>query len=157
MLSLCGMKTQQMHTGRTNAPSWALTAVALLGLIGLAHGQGDQLSELTPVPMRSMVAEPRQAIAGPAPYHVPVKITDDGGQGDEHTATAQLVLVFESEGPRSITVEVFDEQGRKVRRSVLTAKPGGNALAVDVANLREGRYVARITEGESGRVVRFHR
>ena len=86
-----------------------------------------------------------------------MKITDDGGQGDQGAATAQLIIAFESEHPRLITVEVFDENGRKVRSSVLTSKPGRNALAVDVADLREGRYVARITEGEGCRVVRFHR
>jgi hypothetical protein len=44
-----------------------------------------------------------------------------------------------------------------VSQRTLTAKPGRNALAMDVSDLREGRYVARISEGNGGRVVRFHR
>jgi|GEM_PF-2825461 len=158
MLSLCGMKTQQMYTARNwDWPSWALTAVALLGLMGLAYGQGDQLSTLTPLPARSTAAEVRKRAPELAPTKVPVQITDDGRQGDERSATAQLIFAFTSEDAHSITVDVLDESGRVVSQRTLTAKPGRNALAMDVSDLREGRYAARITQGDGGRVVRFHR
>lgn len=153
--SLCGMKTKQMHTDRPLGRKMrAMAVVALLGLAGLVHGQAEALSELAPARARAVRA-PQPAPAMPS--HVPVKVTDDGRQGDGRLATAQLIFALESEHPRSITVDVLDERGRVVRRRTLTAKPGRRALAMDVADLRGGRYVARIMEGEVGRVVRFHR
>lgn len=129
--------------------------MALLGA-SLAFGQGDLLSEFTALPERSLVTENRSR---PAASHAPApaRITDDGQQGEGYTATAQLIFAFESGHPRSISVEVFDERGRKVRSSILTSRPGRNALAMDVADLHAGGYVARVSEGNGARVVRFHR
>src|SRR5690606_12471902 len=108
-------------------------AMALLGT-SLAFGQGELLSELTAAPTRSQITETRSpAHVGPA--EAQVRISDDGQRGDGHMATAQLIFAFESGHPRSISVEVFDERGRKVRSSILSARPGRNALAVDVADL----------------------
>ncbi len=158
MLSLCGMKTQQMYIAHyRDWSSWALTAVAVLGLMGLAFGQGEPLSELTPLPSRSAVAEVRLPVPELVPTKVPVKITDDGRQRDERSATAQLIFAFTSEHAHSIIVDVLDESGHVVSQRTLSAKPGRNALAMDVSDLREGRYVALISEGDGGRLVRFYR
>ncbi|MBP8823520.1 MAG: hypothetical protein KBH07_07740 [Flavobacteriales bacterium] len=129
--------------------------MAVMGLQGLAQGQGLAL-----LPHRS--GEP--AFSTPALVHRPspvapsfTAITDDGGNGDEYTSTSQLIIALESDRRRSITVEVFNELGRTMRSAVLTAWPGRNALALDVAGLHEGRYVAVMQEGASARVVRFRR
>lgn len=135
----------------------AFTAVALLGVVGMAYGQGEPLSQLNPVPVRSPSTEVPPVAMDPVPYTAPVRITDDGRQGDQRGSTNQLILAFASDRAHAITVEVFDEQGRRVQRSVLRSKPGKSALAMNVAALREGRYVAQITEGAGGRTVRFQR
>ena len=157
MLSLCGMKKQQKYTNLNNLRAWALTALALPGLIGLAYGQGEPLSELAPLAMNTVLPQAGQSVPSESPSQLPVRITDDGRGGDGAMATAQLILAFESKDTRSIAVDVLDERGHLVRKRILAGKPGKNALTVDLADLREGRYVARITEGAGIRMVRFHR
>ncbi len=155
---LCGMKTKQMKTKeRRNSPVLALTALALLGLTTFGYGQGEPLCDLaTGTTLLEMKELPR-VMLNASPKRVPVKITDDGRQGDERAVTAQLIFAFASERVRSVIVDVFDEQGHKVRQQTLTSRPGRSALAMDVEGLREGRYVARLREGESAKMVRFQR
>ncbi len=84
-------------------------------------------------------------------------ITDDGGSGNARRSVAQLIFALESDRRRTITVEVYNEQGCPMQRTVLTALPGRNALAMNVDRLREGRYVALMHDGVNARIVRFRR
>lgn len=157
--SLCGMKTQHMQMKRNFGLAWSLTALALLGPMGLAFGQGEPLSMATTQPIWVDPTVPHFAVpvVERRPSHAPARLTDDGWAGDPRTVTTQLVFAFESGHPRSLAVDVLDEHGRVVYRCTLNAKAGRNALAMDVSGLQQGRYVARITEGQAGRLVRFRR
>lgn len=151
------MKTQHMQFQRKDRPWRALSAVALFGLMHLAYGQGEPLSELTLSPAHATVHGARPGAKGREVVPVAMAITDDGNREDRAMATTQLILAFESGRARAFGLEVLDERGRVVRRWNLSGRPGKNALAVDVSGLPEGRYVALFTEGQAGRLVRFRR
>lgn len=131
--------------------------MVLMGLTGFTNGQGEPLCDLTSGTVLLEMKESPRVMVNASPERVPLKITDDGRQGAERVATAQLIFAFEGERVRSVIVDVFDEQGRTVRQQTLTSRPGRSALAMDVEGLREGRYVARVREGERVKMVRFQR
>lgn len=157
MMSLCGMRTTAYHPDRKALLSWTFLAIAALGSFGSSYGQGEPLTAIAEAPAITHVAKATQPLVTLAPGHQTVGITDDGHQGDERWATSQLIFAFECEHPRSVTVDLFNEQGLQVGSSRLMPMPGRKVLALDVAHLREGRYAARITEGGGAKVVRFHR
>ena len=144
---------------RQSWPSWLLTAVALLGLMGLAYGQGEALSEAAPGPLDPSAAQAVDApvLSEPAGVMVPVVITDDGRRGDELLEARQLIIALTAERTRSIGVDLLDERGRVVRSCALEVRAGRRALVVDVSALAKGRYAARITGGDATTVVRFTR
>lgn len=153
------MKTQlELRTERPGGwPAWLLTLIALVGLLGLANAQDGALADADPR-IGDRVHGPERSttpVLGSVP--VLVRITDDGRHGDERTLTTQLIFALECDRPRSITVAVYNERGQAMQQAVLRARPGRNAMALDVAHLREGRYVALMHEGENARVVRFRR
>lgn len=155
-LSLCGTEpTKNEMENRQTWPSWVLTAVALLGLVGLAFGQGEPLSATASGPQFAEAADLARPVDAPAEHAVPASITDDRDRGDERLEARQLIIALTAECDRTIPVDVLDERGRIVRRCVLQAQAGRRALALDVSVLAHGRYVARI--GGSGQVVRFIR
>lgn len=136
---------------RPTWPSWLLTAMALLGLVGLACGQGEPLSELATAPALTTI----QGTEVPGIPTAPAQsITDDGRGGDEWLEARQLIIALTSDHARSIAVHVLDERGRVVRSCALQAPAGRRALALDVSTLARGRYVARIGDAQ---VVRFIR
>ncbi|MFT3883940.1 MAG: hypothetical protein QM724_00490 [Flavobacteriales bacterium] len=139
---------------RASWPSWVSTAVALLGLMGLAYGQGEPVSGTALVP-ELLLMERAEPGAAPAAHAVPTSITDDRHQGDQRLEARQLIIALTAEHDQAIPVEVLDERGRRVHRCLLQAQAGRRALALDVSALAQGRYVARI--GEAGPIVRFVR
>ncbi|MGV9012160.1 MAG: hypothetical protein ACOH13_06155 [Flavobacteriales bacterium] len=152
------MKNKQMNNQKRNSRwSWSLTAVALLGLMGNIHGQAEPLCNLTTDPVLIDLKVDTPVLDAISSGHLPVRITDDGRQEYEPVATTQLIFAFENGHDRSLTVDVFDDRGYNVARRILTPKSGRSALAMDVKALCKGRYVARIMEGETARVVRFQR
>ncbi|MEO5584127.1 MAG: hypothetical protein ABIQ75_01610 [Flavobacteriales bacterium] len=152
------MKNKQMNNQKRNSRrSWALTAVALIGLMGNIHGQAEPLCDLTTTPVLMDLKVDTPVLDAIFSGHLPMRITDDGRQENERVATTQLIFAFEDGQDRKLTVDVFDDRGCNVARRILTPKSGRSALAMDVKDLCKGRYVARIMEGESARVVRFRR
>ncbi|MCC6840486.1 MAG: hypothetical protein IT230_10040 [Flavobacteriales bacterium] len=138
-------------------PSWGLTLIAVLGLLGLAKAQDNALADAD-ARLRGLaygVELTTAPAAGPVPAFV--RTTDVGRNGGERTSTTQLIFALHSDRQRSISVEVFNESGLALHHQVLVARPGRNAMAMDVAHLREGRYVALLHEGANARVVRFRR
>ncbi len=131
--------------------------MVLMGLTGFTYGQGEPLCDLTSGTVLLEMKDSPHVMVNASPERVPMKITDDGRQRAERAVTAQLIFAFESEHVRSVMVDVFDEQGHTVRQQTLTSRPGRSALAMNVEGLREGRYVARVREGESAKMVRFQR
>ena len=131
--------------------------MVLMGMTGFAYGQAEPLCDLTSTTAFLEWKESPSMMENASPERMPVKITDDARQCSELAVTAQLIFAFESEHVRSVMVDVFDEQGHTVRQQTLMTRPGRSVLAMDVEGLREGRYVARIREGESAKLVRFQR
>lgn len=125
--------------------------------MGTIHGQAEPLCDLSATPVLMDRKVDREVLDASSPGHLPVRITDDGRQENDHVATTQLIFAFENGDARSLTVDVFDDRGCNVARRILTPKSGRSALAMDVKDLCKGRYLARIMEGESARVVRFQR
>ncbi len=153
------MKTQlELRTERPGGwPAWLLTLIALVGLLGLANAQDGALADADPRIVDLAHGPDRTPTPAMGTVPVPVRITDDGRHGDERTLTTQLIFALECDRPRSITVAVYNERGQTMQQAVLQARPGRNAMAMDVAHLREGRYVALLHEGANARVVRFQR
>ena len=153
------MKTNK-HMRKQRVFNLLMRPVALVALVGglsPAHAQegataaasiGSHRPGVVPLPTRATL-----------PNRAPARemITDDGGSGNARRSVAQLIFALESDRRRTITVEVYNEQGCPMQRTVLTALPGRNALAMNVDRLREGRYVALMHDGVNARIVRFRR
>lgn len=159
MLSLCGMKTNK-HIRKRHALQLvkrSVAAAALLGCMNMAQAQEGALATVANGfhGLSPNVELARVVKAGTGSRMKP--ISDDGRGGDALRPVAQLIFALESESDRLITVEVFNEQGRTVQHTVLSARRGRNALTMNVDRLREGRYVALVHEGASARIVRFRR
>ncbi|HEX2616744.1 MAG TPA: hypothetical protein VHL57_04330 [Flavobacteriales bacterium] len=129
--------------------------MALLGLAGLAFGQGEPLSTMALGPRLADAIDAPATDDAPVLNTAPAAITDDGHRGDELLEARQLIIALRTDRARTIPVQLLNEHGQVVRACTLQAPAGRRALALDVSALARGRYVARI--GEAGQVVRFIR
>lgn len=137
--------------------SWGLTLIAVLGLLGFATAQNNALDDADARFGGLAYGVERTTAPAASPEPACVCTTDEGRDDGERTSTSQVIVALESDRQRSISVEVFNESGLAMHHQVLVARPGRNAMAMNVDHLREGRYAALLHEGANARVVRFQR
>jgi hypothetical protein len=142
---------------RSPWPAWAATAIAVLGLAGLAAAQNGSYAS----------AEDLLTILGPDQdqYHTepgrdpvpPIRpISDDGRSTDLLPVVNELIINRSAESTAPIDVRILDEHGRLVDTLTL-GRNTHRALPIGLQALAAGRYVAQISGTRQVGSVRFRK
>lgn len=139
---------------RSPWPAWAATAIAVLGLVGLAAAQSTPYASTDELLTTLLPGDGQPTTyAGSDPAPVIRPIHDDGRDTDLLPVIEELIIA-RSEGAAPIGLRILDEQGRVVRTAAM-ANNDRRTWSVDLRALDGGRYVAWITGERQAEAVRF--
>ncbi|QKG58280.1 T9SS type A sorting domain-containing protein [Hymenobacter sp. BRD128] len=141
----------------TTAASGGWQAVATAGA-GLASGQYT-LADPRPAAGLHYYRLSLRRPDGTTDYAAPLPLLTDGGpeaQAFPNPITGdQLQVVYPAAANGNLTLRFYDELGRYHRGQLVAVQTGLNVLTLNVAGMRPGFYILRLTDDQGSRSIRI--